>query len=305
MPDSIKHLGISGGGTKIHGLAGAAREVLENQCYDPHYYTGISAGAILAIPLALRMFDEIETITCALEPKTFFSQVPVNKKGGISFWAGVRAFLGVIGIAKHNSLGHMGNLYKVLRKVITPKKYLEYKNSPDTFIAYVGYVDSKSGARKYVNLKDPKLGYEGMIKAIVASASIPVFTKPVEISEDLGVDGGVRDHIGTPWLLKEYKVTRTVSIYSRPEDLTGYLNSNWKAKNIFDVLMRTIDIMMIEISKSDEDIEDEICKRKKIAQKKIFLPKIMNHVYDTDHKRLNDLYRAGREEAEKIMNLPW
>ena len=80
MAESIKHLGISGGGTKITGLFGAAREVIENHDYYPQYYTGISAGAILAIPLALGLYDDVDSITKGMTLKTFFQNHRLIKK---------------------------------------------------------------------------------------------------------------------------------------------------------------------------------------------------------------------------------
>lgn len=303
MKKDIKHLGISGGGTKIRGLYAAAKQVIKEYGYVPDYYSGISAGSILGVPLALRLYDEIEEITSNMTLKTFFSQSPVNKKNKISIWAALRALGGLIGITKNNSLGHMGNLYKIYKKVVTEERFNEYKSSSIYFPVYVGYVDGITGARFYVNLKD--LNYEDHVKAVVASSSIPVFTKPVEIFNKVGFDGGVRDHIGTSWMLDEFNITKSISIYSRPDDLTGYLDTKWKPKNVFDVLMRSMDIMLMEISKSDERIEDEICQRKNIPQKKIFLPKIMDGFYDVTPAKLKLLYDAGAKSAIEEMEKPW
>jgi predicted acylesterase/phospholipase RssA len=303
MADSIKHLGLSGGGTKIHGLFAAAKEVMKNHGYYPDYYTGISAGAILAIPLALRLYDEIEAITSTLTLKTFFSKSPVNKKNKISIWAVLRATLGALGITKTNSLGEMGNLEPLLRKVITPERFKEYQESKETFISYVGYIDAKTAGRRYVNLKE--VDYETAIKSIIASSSIPVFTEPVHIGGDIGIDGGVRDHIGTGWILDQIKIDKTISIYSRPESLEGYLDPIWKDKNFLGILMRTMDILLMEVSKSDEKIEDEICSNKKIGQKKIFLPKIMDGFYDVAPEKMELLYQAGIRNAREVMNQPW
>ena len=197
----------------------------------------------------------------------------------------------------------MGNLRKLLKEVITPERFREYQEREDTFIAFVGYVDETSGKRVYVNLKS--VPYHEAIESIMASSSIPVFTKPVNVYGDVAVDGGVRDHIGTPWILDTYKITRTISIYSRPEKLDSFLDPSWKPKNVFDILMRTMDILMLEVSKTDERIEDEICKRKKIKQKKIFLPKIMQGFYDIDPFRLKMLYKEGKLRAKMEMLKPW
>ncbi|NJO89613.1 MAG: patatin-like phospholipase family protein [Chloroflexia bacterium] len=303
MAESIKHLGISGGGTKIHGLYAAAKVVLLEHGYKPNYYSGISAGAILGVPLALGLYDEIEAVTSTLTLKSFFSESPMNKKNKISAWAAFKAVLGVIGLTKNNSLGHMGALYDTYRKVVTEERFMQYKSDPNTFPVYVGYVDAVDGARHYPNVKE--MEYEDHIKAVVASSSIPCFTKPVHIDDQIGVDGGVRDHIGTGWMLDNFDITRTLSIYSRPDVYDNFLDTNWKDTNVFEVLMRTMDIQTLEISKTDERIEDEICKRKRISQKKIFLPKIMNGFYDVSPEKIEMLYQAGIANAREVMSKPW
>ncbi|NNE78026.1 MAG: patatin-like phospholipase family protein, partial [Pricia sp.] len=57
----MRHLGISGGGTKIAGLFGVAESIIYDRGYMPEVISGISAGAILALPLALGKREEIKT----------------------------------------------------------------------------------------------------------------------------------------------------------------------------------------------------------------------------------------------------
>ncbi len=50
---------ISGGSTKIAALAGASVYTLRDYGYKPDYISGISAGGILSVPLALGMYNII------------------------------------------------------------------------------------------------------------------------------------------------------------------------------------------------------------------------------------------------------
>jgi len=80
----MKHLGISGGGTKIGGLFGAAEVLMQEKGFQPDYISGISAGAILSVPLAMRKFDVVRKLVLNISLKDFFSQKPVTKKGNFN-----------------------------------------------------------------------------------------------------------------------------------------------------------------------------------------------------------------------------
>jgi hypothetical protein len=69
---------------------------------------------------------------------------------------------------------------------------------------------------------------------------------------------------------------------------------------VLSILERYVDITNTEISKNDERIEQEICMRRGIPYRAIYLPRIMKSVYDVDPGRLKAMYEAGREAAEKV-----
>lgn len=79
----MKHLGISGGGTKIGGLYGAASVLMREKNYLPDVISGISAGAILSVPLAMGLFDELEKLLLHFSLKDFFSLPPIKDNGKI------------------------------------------------------------------------------------------------------------------------------------------------------------------------------------------------------------------------------
>ncbi|MTI29871.1 patatin-like phospholipase family protein [Xanthovirga aplysinae] len=286
----MRHIGISGGGTKIGGLFGAAEVLIKEQNYQPDIISGISAGAILSLPLALGKFDTIREIVLNLKLDTFFNRKPVNKKGNISFGGIINFILG------KTYLGRQDNLKKVLSQVVSEEEYKTYQKGKYP-ICLIGSVDYFTGAREYKNLKDPKVSYSQFLQYVNASGSIPVFTPAEEINNKYLYDGGLRDHIATPWVLENFDIQETISIYSRPEDLQ--IPKETKPKNVLEVLERTIDIMNAEISKNDELLEDTICKDRQILQSKFFLPRIMESVYDVDPERLKENYLAGREMVLK------
>lgn len=295
----MKHLGISGGGTKIGGLFGVI-ESLYAKGFKPDIISGISAGAILSVPVAMGKFDEIRDLVLNITLDDFFSKKPVKDNGSLTLGAVYRA------IRKKPYLGKQDNLEKMICSVISENDFNQYKQKTKYPVCIIGAVDFYSGGRKYVNLKE--VDYESFPKLVNASSSLPVFTVGIKIKID-GVDtylydGGVRDHIGTAWILtkSQYqdKIKESVSVFSRPEDFK-VLPSEFNDKNIIKILERYVDITNVEISKNDEYMLDKICAAKKIRNTKLFLPRIMKSTYDTNRDRLLLMYKSGKAEGEKYI----
>lgn len=282
----MKHLGLSGGATKIAGLTGAAFELIENFNFKPDIISGVSSGSILTLPIALGKWNELEQAVKNLKMSDFFDIAPVNKKGKFRLIALWRIIIG------KTSLGSQLNLVKTLEELISEEDFIEYQHGDYPKI-YIGTVDFKTGGRHYFNIKDTLYSYKDYLKIVLASTSAPIFTAEVKMQDMILFDGGVRDHIATPWVIGCENVTETVSIYSRPENYVTDLK--WKAENVLNVLERYVEITNIEISKSDEALEDLICEKKNIKQTKIFLPRILKSTYDVNKERLAVLYNAGRE----------
>ena len=276
----MKHVGISGGGTKIVGLYGACLALKDNG-FKPDVLSGISAGAILAVLWATDKLRQAEPILNGLTQDTFFHYRPTNWRAIVS------VILGDTGLADQSKVKDQ------LKNLISVNDWNDYTFGEGP-ACWVGSVDLVTGKRKYMNLKF--VTYEHMLELVLASASIPVFTKGVNFMRAFLVDGGVRDHSPTPWVLKNSPgIKTTVSIYSRPKN---YQLRTWKPegrslKKVLSVLSRTIDVMNVEISKGDEFLEDTICELEQIDQVKIFLPSILKDVYDTDPERLAQLYAEG------------
>lgn len=285
-----KVLSISGGATKIAGLLGVA-ESLKDKGYRPEVIAGVSSGSIIAILYATGLLSQVRTEILNMNLDTIFDIKPVNSKGKFTLRALWRLIQG------KDSLGRMGNLEKLIRKYITTSvwgRFLHNENAPDVIVMAVDFL---SGSRKTWNLKG--LDYETAIKVIMASCSIPIMTPPVVIDNTPYYDGGLRDHNPSPKVIEIYGPhLDIVSIYSRPEDyrvLDGY-----PVSRMIPIMSRTIEILNIEVSKGDEDYTKLISQMIGTDNQYIYLPPIMQHLYDTDHTRLRKLYFEGYRAALQI-----
>jgi len=310
----MKHLGISGGGTKIVGLFAAAEVIIREKNYKPDIISGISAGAILSVPLAMRMWDKMHAMLNDLKLDAFFNVLPVKPDGGFRPCHTIKQIV----TGKHY-LGEQRNLEESLSKVITQVDFTNYKTDSTFAACVVGAVDFLHGERVYINLK--QVSYENFLSIVNASASLPVFTPGIEhapINDFEGVrrpkegdrlmlfDGGVRDHAPTLRMLEstQWNITETCTLFSRPETneiLKPSAKDNTFPKNILEVLNKFVDITNTEISKDDERLEKDFlfAHPNIIDHGRYFLPAIMNGVYDADPSRLKQLFNAGQLNTRK------
>jgi len=304
-PYKMKHLGISGGGTKIGGLFGAAETIIKEKNYQPDIISGISAGAILSVPLALGKFDAIKKMVLDFNLDTFFNVSPIKPSGKINTWNAIKKLLG----GKHY-LGEQYNLEKALSELVSNEDFEKYKKDKNFAICIVGTVDFYTGKRYYVNLKE--VAYEHFLKFVNASASLPIFTPGIFVdfpfkdfegnspsfNKVLLFDGGVRDHSPTHKILSSnvFKITETCTLFSRADKLSDMLDpKSFDPKNILKILEKYVDITNIEVSKNDEYQEHRDVKDKKIIDHGIyFLPRVMESVYDVDKPKLKKLYESAR-----------
>jgi predicted patatin/cPLA2 family phospholipase len=292
----MKLLSISGGATKISGLAGASDTLINELNYKPDLIVGTSAGAILALPLAMNYWESIRRETTEFTIDDIFSKAPMNEKGKITLSGKFRLLFGKL------SLGVQDNLVNTISRIITEDDYQLYLSSDIFPNVYIGTVDYKSGKRHYTNMKE--CSYDEYLQYVLASTSIPYAAEPVYMDGKILFDGGARDHIGSHWMMENIKsITENVSIYSRPQDFKSILDKNWNPDNILDVFERDQAIRVLETSKKDEKLERLIASDLNIKHTAIFLPSIMKSLYDTNPARIAKLYHEGEKAAVKYYSV--
>jgi predicted patatin/cPLA2 family phospholipase len=285
----MKLLSLSGGATKFAGIVSCAKGIIDSG-FTPTHIVGVSAGALATLPIALGIEDLAIEVGKNITLKQIFSSLPVKDNGKLTFGAICRLLIGKksLGVQKTNEL---------VKSIITEKLFDKYKNG-DYPECYVLAVNFSSGGRKLFRIKD--LSYEEYISAVSASSHIPMVSQPIEINNEFYFDGGIRDHNPGHYALTklEIKFEEVASIYSRPA-IEDTHDETWK-DSFFNIFARTIDIMNIEISKTDEQLEQEFCNRNNIKLNQIFLPKVLNSLFDTDKERLKELAEVSYNLGKNI-----
>lgn len=288
----MKHIGFSGAGFAISGIAGAGYELL-NSGYNPDIVSGISSGALLTFVICASknpLFD-IKNNAVGFKSSQVFSNPPMTKKGKItlrSIWNAITK----------NYLAEEDKLDDFLRTIISKEDWSDYLKNDDAPIGIIMSVDAISGARVISNLKE--LSYEEAILHVVASTSIPVFVNPVEFGDMLLVDGGVRNHIMSEWVFDNYDVKDSYSIFSRPENFDKP-SSKKDLKTTYGVLERTVEIMQFEISKTDQELAELKAYVKGIQYRCIYIKNILDNTYEENAEKQIQLFQNGIDNAKKVI----
>jgi predicted acylesterase/phospholipase RssA len=285
-----KALAISGGSTKIGFLSGAAIELMKTHNYD--IITGISAGSIISLLLAIEEFEVLQEAVYNCTQDDFFDVKPLNDKGAITTSSIFRVLTG-----KH-SLGKF-TLTKLLKRYYSPEMHERLQNTGK--IVKVGAVNMNLIQIEYCDIT--RVEYETALKWVVASSSIPLATEAIKIGDYYYYDGGVLEHVGGMEALESGAEYLDV-IYSRSEKLEPVAKDiAWKPKNIFSVVMRTLDVMATNISLENESEIDLYCKYKKVPLTNYFAPfTLTEDLYKMDTDLSKAWFELGRKEVLKNCN---
>ncbi len=281
--NNLNLLSFSGASTKIVGEYASSHYLITQAKYKPDVITGISAGALLCVPVALGKWGQLKKLMDTFNLKTIFDKMPVRSNGKVHPSAVWRAVRGAEG------LGTMKNLEKVLKKLISPKEFNHYQTNDEFATCVIMAYDLKKCRRIYVNLKE--CTYNDYIKFTLASASIPVMAEPICMYGMQLVDGGLVDHNIGAWAMDNFPVKNSISIYSRPEN--GAKIEEHKAENLIEIVERVLAVTLRETSANDEWQEKAIADRENMNWKAIYLPSTLKSTYDTDRKRLSELQRES------------
>lgn len=276
----MKVLNLSGGGTKFIGIVTAVQTLGEE--YDA--ITGVSAGAIAALPIALGMYDEAIKLGLTIKLKDFMSIAPV-KNGKITILGKIRALIG-------KSFGKQ-KVDKLISKVITEELFNKYKtgNYPTIYVLAINF---STGTPKVWNIKE--LEYTEALNVIAASSAIPLMTQGIVIDGYTYYDGGVLDITASSWAITNLKPDEIVSIYSRPYKPLEYK----EIKGFLSVLDRTFELKILESNRNDVREEVVMCKNYNVKLRQYFLPDILTNTYDTNQGRLLELHLKTKDIFKKL-----
>ncbi len=252
---------LSGGGARGFAHAGALMAI-EEAGLKPDIVAGVSAGSVVAILYAAG----VKT----LEIPHLFSKAGMSDFTTLSFGQG-----GILSAEKFK---------KFIMKVIGGYKRLEELPMP----VYIGVTDFDRGVATEF--------HRGPIgDVMLASCSIPIVFRPVNIDGVNYVDGGVlRNH--PAWIIRD-KCDTLIGVNVSP------LNQRANPSSLLDVAMRTYNLMAKANQSADMNLCDISVSTPEIAHYKVFNLKNINSVFTSGYIHARKALReAGLWNPEKSTN---
>lgn len=264
---------MSGGGAKGSFELGAVDYLIRDAGVDPEVIVGVSTGNLNAVMLAqgqgkAGLLDQLNKLTEVWSTLDSNDDIYTKRTGGI---------LGLL--LKADSLYDNKPAWKLIQKHVDPARL---KSSGR--VLRIGVVGLKSG--KYYSVDG---NYPYIKQMVRASASIPVFFNPVDISDEANrigterfVDGGVRNV--TP-LGEAFEALASLPVAQGTDTIYVILASPLQAEVISD----------------DDDLDDGI----EIGQRSLSL--LVNEVYRTDLQlamNINSAVKFHEDCKRQGLNLP-
>lgn len=231
---------ISGGGAKGAYAVGIISWIYENHRDDGWFdiVGGTSTGAMIS-PMAALMGHKNKTIredvkkTLEQIYSTVHTKDILDKENIFQL------------IFRMHSLNQSDPLRKLITSRFRPEwfEWLQSEEAPDCYVVYVNY---QSGKKKYISAKAVG-SREEFIDAMMASASVPVVMEGTFIDKELCYDGGVRDLLPFAEAINR-GAQRIIPIFLDPTDLDVQPKPE---KKIYNVLLRTIEILVDEAGQND------------------------------------------------------
>jgi len=229
---------ISGGGAKGAWGGGALQYMVEELGYDWDSYFGSSTGSLLITLTSLHEMKKLKESYTNATTENIFSVNPFTKKGKLSIWNAIWRFLN-----KKTSLGESGKLRQLLYDMFSSVDYQTTKKANKKLHCCITNYH-KGQVEFHDNFNET---YEDYIDYTLASTSVPLAMDFVRKYGELYLDGGVMEHVPLQKAIDDGADEVDVIIL-RPE---FYKEDKWNPDNMFDVMLRTIDLMQREISMSD------------------------------------------------------
>ncbi len=228
--DDVRALVLSGGGVKIHYHVGAIQHLMGELERSYSIFAGVSAGALVSAFLAqYRRGHEVEASATLVSTTLGITESDVYRR-----W---RPFGLLHGLIHKPSFYNSQPLRDFVERVIDP---LRVRTSQKALC--IGAVNYTTGKYQLFREDHPYL-----LQAVLASSAFPGILEPVELNEELWVDGGVRTT--TPLHAAILcGATEVDVVVTSPAEMPAATNME---PNAMDVLGRSLGILMDEVVDND------------------------------------------------------
>lgn len=205
-----------------------------------------------------------------------------------------KRYLSVGSFVKTGSFFGIDFIFKEIPNVLLPFDYKQYDNSGMNLTAVV--TNLETGEPEYVRIDD----LQKKIDYVIASSSLPIVSRPVEIDNKMLYDGGVADPIPLKHSIangfdlqvlvltrnKNYRKSKSISSRIIATNFVRYKNFANVLKTRHNIYNETLDLI------------DELEKENKVLVLRPSQPLTIDR-FEKDINKLTDLYNLGYSDAKE------
>lgn len=271
---------VSGGGSKGSYAGGIIENLIKLKNKDWDIFVASSTGSLIVPSVSIGDIDKLKEQYTSVDNKSIFKISPFTQKGKVrilnAIWRVLRS---------KDSIGDGSRLRKRIEKMFTEENFNEsMKRNKEVYVCVSNLTTTKA---EFKLQKD--CNYKDFCDWMYASCSVPVGFEVVKKDGFDYVDGG---------LIHTIPIQKAIDAGAEEIDIIilkekNPVYDNWEAKNIFNVFMRIIDVMNIEISRDDILVGSLSGEQKEI---------VMNFYY-TPYKLTKNSIIFNKEEMLKWWKL--
>jgi len=243
----MKALVVSGGGSKGAFGGGVAQYLIEEQHRDYDLFIGTSTGSLLVPFLAIKELDKLkEAYTNVTQEKIFkINPFKIKKDVNGSTKIGID-YLNVlynVVFRRKNAFGDASNLRNLINEFMTERDFEIIKSSNKEVLSCVTNMTLAQTEYKSIN----NYGWNDFGDWMLASSTVPPFMEPVTKGGYDYADGGILESIPLQEAINRGATDIDVIVLKKEfSSLTPE-----RIRNPFHYLLRSLDLMMNEISRDD------------------------------------------------------
>lgn len=295
----------SGGSVKGSAVWGILMAI-EKLGIKVRVFSGVSVSAILFACHVMGKTKEVSDIFLNINGNTIWGNY-WNRPFGIG---GIFRFIRSLITFKKPWMGEMKGIEKHLDNLITEDVFQAYKNDPETSDCYVLATDNL-GVSRWWNIKELNNAQE-VKERIMASASIPIFTKPITILikgiKRFFTDGGVNDHSAGGKIFNDVRkllaskgieMKNMFTVFTRPKNFPIKAVDLLRINIIKFILVLVNKFFVRNTSLSDERIESLLSQIANIKYNPVYIPYFTKSLYDSSKKTAMKGFNLGQQIVEQ------
>jgi predicted patatin/cPLA2 family phospholipase len=285
---------ISGGGSK-GAFGGGIAEYLIRECnFNYDIFVGTSTGSLLVPLLSIDEIEKIRAIYTTVTQDSIFSSNPfiVYKDKGV-----YKTRINHFGIIKmflrgKKTFGESKNLFKLIKKIITPSDFERMKNNSAE--VYVTVSNLSTNTVEYKRLKD--CSYLDFCQWIWASSNIVPFMSLLEKDGSEYADGGFADLV--PISEAIYRGATEVDVIVLKAKAGRELKR--PVRNALELTTRAFDFMLDQISSDDIKIGELLSGNREVKLNFYYPPaQLTENSLIFDPYQMKKWWRQGKNFARE------